>query len=92
MDEQLCLLVNSLYRRVPIPDSVQWHMNWYRMPVSPAMRVPGFVEQEGGSNQCSVVFAIPCYASGEIDSETQGEYEELADERFAQLCPGQELA
>jgi hypothetical protein len=67
-------------------------MNWYKMPVSPARRVPGFVEQEGGANQGSITFAIPCSASGEIDSETQAEYEELADERFAQLCPGQELA
>jgi hypothetical protein len=47
------------------------------------MRVPGFVEQEGGANQCNIIFAIPCSVSGEIDSETQAEYEEFADERFA---------
>jgi hypothetical protein len=91
MDEQLCLLTNYLYRRVPIPTSVQWHMNWHKISVSPAMRVPGFVDQEGGANQCSINFAIPCSTSGEIDPETQAEYEDLADERFSRLCPGQKL-
>jgi hypothetical protein len=67
-------------------------MNWYKMAVSSTMRIAGFVEQEGGANQCSITFAIPCSGSGEIDSVTQAEYEELADERFAQLYPGQELA
>ena len=92
MDEQLCLLVHYLYRRVPKPGSVQWHLNKYRIPDSLAMRVPRLVEQRGNASEFSIVFAIPCSASGEIDPETQEEYEEIADEHFARLCPGQKLA
>ena len=92
MDEQLCLLTNYLYRRVPIPGSLQWHMNCYRVPDAPAMKIPGLVEQEVDANQFSIVIAIPCSASGEIDSKTQEESEELADEHFAKLYPDQELA
>ena len=89
MDEQLCVLVNYFYRRARIPGSVQWHINCYRMTNSPAIRAPGFVEQEGYADQLSIVLAVPCSANREIDSETLGEYEELADERFGQLRPGQ---
>lgn len=92
MNEQLCIVMNYLYRRVPIPGSIQWHMNYYRMGDTCGMRLPGFVEQEGDVDHLSIVLAVPCTATGEIDSDTQCEYENLADERFGQLRPGQELA
>jgi hypothetical protein len=46
----------------------------------------------GSDDQLSITFAVPCTSGGDIDEGTQGEYEELADERFEQLRPGQELA
>jgi hypothetical protein len=54
--------------------------------------VPGFVEQEQAADLVSIVFAIPCSPTGEVDPTTRDEYEDLADERFHQLCPGQQLA
>lgn len=92
MEPQHCILVNYLYRRDPMPRSVQWHMNAYRLSETPESRVPGFVDQESSDDQLSITFAIPCAQGGDIDEETQGEYEELADDRFRQLRPGQELA
>jgi hypothetical protein len=92
MDEQPCMLVIYLYRRDRIPGSIRWHMDSYKNADAPELRVPGFVEREGNADQLSLTFAVPCSANGEIDAETQGEYEDLADERFEQLRPGQELA
>lgn len=92
MDEQPCVLVDYLYRRDPMPRSIRWHLNARRLSATPELRVPGFVDQEGGGDQLSITFAVPCSQDGNIDDETQGEYEELADERFGQLRPGQELA
>ncbi len=92
MNPQLCLLVNYLYRRERIPGSIRWHMNSYRMPGAPEVRVPGLVEQEGDADHFGITLAVPCLPDGQIEPETQGEYEDLADEHFSQLHPGQELA
>jgi len=92
MDQQPCVLVNYLYRRDRRPGSIRWHMNAYPMPSAPEVRVPGFVEQQGDADQLSIILAVPCLPSGVIESETQGEYEDLADEHFGRLRPAQELA
>jgi hypothetical protein len=92
MGEQPCVLVNYMYCRDPMPRSIRWHLNLYRLSATPELRVPGFVEQEGSGDQLSITYAVPCTQGGDIDEETQGEFEELADEHFGQLRPGQELA
>jgi hypothetical protein len=92
VEPQQCFLVNYLYRRHPMPRSIRWHMSAYRLSATPELRVPGFVDQESSADQLSITFAVPCTPNGEVDEETQGEYEGLADERFGQLRPGQELA
>jgi hypothetical protein len=49
MGEQSCILVNYLCRRDPMPRSIRWHMNSYRLSATPELRVPGFVDQEGAT-------------------------------------------
>jgi hypothetical protein len=92
MEEQPCQLLNYVYRRRPMPGSVVWHMNCYTMSDRPVRRVPGFVEQDGTTDQLSILVAVPCSASGGIETATQDEYEDLAGEHFGQLRPGHELA
>jgi hypothetical protein len=92
MVQQPCVLVNYLYRRDCIPDSIRWHMNAYRMPGAPVVRVRGFVEQKGDADHLSIVLAVPCLPSGVIELETENEFEDLADEHFKHWRPDQELA
>ena len=92
MDEQLCQVVKYLYRRDRMPGSIQWHMNSYIVSDSPAMRVPGFVEEAGSADELSILVAVPCSPNGEFEPAAQDEYEDLADDQFGQLRPGQELA
>jgi hypothetical protein len=90
-DECLCLLVDYTYSRKPVPGAVQWDLDGKIITESPLLREPGLVAQEDGTDRLCITFALPCSTSGEIEENTQTKYEELADDRFRTLHPGQKL-
>ena len=45
-----------------------------------------------GGDQVSVFMAVPCDEKGEVDGDTQDEFQELADDRFLAVRPDAELA
>lgn len=93
MTEQLCIPVEYRYKRKPIPKSRLWHLNCYKAPGSPANQSPGVLDMSDiGKNQVSIFIAIPCNEQGEVDADTQMEYEDLADQKFKEIRPNEELA
>lgn len=93
MTEQRCIPVEYRYKRKPIPKSRLWHMNCYKAAAQPANYAPGILDvSHAGEDQVSIFMAVPCNEEGEVDADTQGEYEDLADQKFKVIRPDAEFA
>jgi len=88
---RLCLPVAYVYRREDSPGSRHWHRNSRIIAPAPTMRRPGFLlVLEATDRQVILIFAVPCDEQGSIPQQTQEEYEDLADQTFTSVRPGQE--
>jgi hypothetical protein len=93
MTGRLCILVEYCYRRKPIPKSRLWHLNCYKATEQPATQASGVLDvSDAGGDQVSIFIAVPCGEHGEVDADTQAEYEDLADQKFKEIRPDAELA
>ena len=93
MTEQRCIPVEYRYRREPVPKSRRWHMNCCKAAAQPANQAPGVVNvSHAGEDQVSIFMAVPCNQEGGVDPDTQGDYEDLADQKFKEIRPDADLA
>jgi len=93
MNEQRCIPVEYCYMRKPVPKSRLWHMKCRKAAAQPANRVPGLFEvSHAGEDQVSIFMAVPCNHEGEVDADTSGEYEDLADQKFKEIRADAALA
>jgi hypothetical protein len=86
-----CQLMEYKYRREPSQNSVQWQRIGVAFSGIPEECEPGGQHQAGETNTCSIMFAVPYSDNYELRNATHAEYEDLADARFKQTHPGQEL-
>jgi hypothetical protein len=93
MTKRFCISVEYRYRRKPIPKSRLWHMTCYKGVALRANQLPGALEvSEAGADQVSIFIAVPCNEQYQVDSDTQTEYEDFADQKFKEIRPHAELA
>lgn len=93
MEEELCMPVEYVYRRQPIPHSLRWHMVSSKASPAPEMLPPGRLgDPQESSDQVILTFGVPCPSNGVIVQEVADEYEDLADKWFQEIRPGHDLA
>lgn len=92
MANQLCMPVEYLYRRKPMPKSRLWHLNCYKAE-KPSVLSPEIMDiTDPGGDQVSITIAVPCDDQGNVDSKTHAEYQARADQKFMEIRADAELA
>jgi hypothetical protein len=92
MEHTTCIPVEYRYRREPRPKSNRWHMNCHKAAPQPSLLPIGETEVIIHGDQVSIYINVPCDEQGNVDEQTQAEYEDMADHKFRGVKPRADLA
>ncbi|MEX0716737.1 MAG: hypothetical protein WD066_09125 [Planctomycetaceae bacterium] len=92
MAESLCMPVLYRYMKSRLPKLDRWHTSCSKADKEPSLCPVGVLDLTVGPDEISILIAVPSNEQGDVDLDTQGAYEDIANAEFQKLRPHAVLA